>query len=192
MTDTPRTETAAARTSGIAAAPAPWLTALRWYLVAIAAGNLVWEFAQLPLFTIWKTGSTGDIVFAAVHCTGGDILVATASLVLALLLLGAGWPMTRHAYQRVAALTVVQGLAYTVFSEWLNVVVRKSWAYSELMPIVPVVNAGLSPLLQWIVLPLAAFWWAKRRLSAVQCEPGARPDGRRQSTVGPRADAPPT
>jgi len=165
MTDESQAETGAASAGSVAAAPAPWLTALRWYLVAIAAGNLVWELAQLPLYTIWKTGSAGDIVFAAVHCTGGDVLIATASLVLALLLWGAGWPVTRHAYRRVAALTVVFGLAYAIFSEWLNVVVRKSWAYSELMPIVPIVDAGLSPLLQWIVLPLAAFWWTAKRLS---------------------------
>ena len=168
MIDEPHAETAAASAGGIAAAPAPWLKALRWYLVTIALGNLVWEFAQLPLFTIWKTGSTGEIVFAAVHCTGGDILIATASLMLALLLWGAGWPSARDVYRRVAALTVVLGLAYTIFSEWLNVVVRKSWAYSELMPIVPIVDAGLSPLLQWIVVPLTAFWWVNKRLSAHQ------------------------
>jgi hypothetical protein len=164
MTDEPHAG-AAARAHGNAA---PWLTALRWYLVTIALGNLAWEFAQLPLYTIWNTGSTGDIVFAAAHCTGGDILIATAALVFALLLWGAGWPMARDIYRRVAALTVVFGLAYTIFSEWLNVVVRKSWAYSELMPIVPIVDAGLSPLLQWIVVPLTAFWWVNKRLSAHQ------------------------
>lgn len=163
MTDEPHGDDAAP-VRGVA----PWLTALRWYLASIAVGNLVWEFAQLPLYTIWSAGSTGDIVFAAVHCTGGDILIAAASLVLALLLWGAGWPITRRAYRQVAALTVAFGLAYAVFSEWLNVVVRKSWAYSELMPIVPIVDAGLSPLLQWIVLPLAAFWWAGRRVSALE------------------------
>jgi hypothetical protein len=168
MTDESQAETGAASAGSVAAGPAPWLTALRWYLVAITAGNLVWELAQLPLYTIWRMGSTADIVFAAVHCTGGDVLIATASLVLALLLCGAGWPITRRAYRRVAALTVALGLAYAVFSEWLNVVVRKSWAYSELMPIVPIVDAGLSPLLQWIVVPLAAFWWVGRRVSALE------------------------
>ena len=152
-----------------------WLFVLRHYLAVIVMANLAWEFAQLPLYTIWKTGSAGGIVFAAVHCTGGDILIATASLVLALVLAGAGWPTARRAYRRIAGLAVAFGLAYAVFSEWFNVVVRKSWAYSELMPVVPVVNAGLSPLLQWIVLPVAAFWWAGRCLSAAQCQAGARP-----------------
>lgn len=60
-------------------------------------------------------------------------------------------------------------LGYTVFSEWLNTSVRASWAYSDLMPVIPVVDLGLSPLAQWIVIPLAGFSWA--RLSA----PGGRP-----------------
>ena len=51
--------------------------------------------------------------------------------------------------------------AYTVFSEWLNTEIRGSWAYSELMPVVPVLEAGLSPVAQWIVIPIAAFWWAR-------------------------------
>jgi hypothetical protein len=50
---------------------------------------------------------------------------------------------------------------YTVFSEWLNTEVRGSWAYSEFMPVLPVIDAGLSPLAQWIIIPFAAFWWAR-------------------------------
>src|SRR3546814_3558185 len=30
-----------------------WLSVLRRYLAVIAVGNLAWEFAQLPLYTIW-------------------------------------------------------------------------------------------------------------------------------------------
>ena len=161
MSNCRQAETAPAGIRGVAATPADWLTVLRWYLLAIAVGNLVWEFAQPPLFTIWRSGSTGEIVFAVLHCTGGDILIATASLVLALVLGGANWPTARLAYRRVALLTVALGIAYTVFSEWLNVVVRRSWAYTDLMPTLPLIGTGLSPLAQWIVVPLAAFWWAR-------------------------------
>ena len=146
----------------IRAASTGWLIVLRWYLIMLGFGNLVWEFAHLPLYTIWRTGSRGDIVFAAVHCTGGDILIGTASLVLGLVLGGGGWPNARAAYLRVAVLTIGFGVAYTIFSEWLNVVVRKSWDYSSFMPIVPGMNVGLSPLLQWVVVPVAGFWLAGR------------------------------
>ena len=48
------------------------------------------------------------------------------------------------------------------FSHSLNIVVCQNWAYSDLMPVVSVIDTGLSPLLQWIVVPLAGFWFAHR------------------------------
>ena len=136
--------------------------ALRRYFAVIIPANLVWEFAHMPLYTIWYEGTAGEIVFAAVHCTGGDILIAMSALVLALLLAGSGWPADRIVARRVALIAVPAGVAYTIFSEWLNIVIRAAWAYSDLMPVVPIIDAGLSPLLQWTVIPLAAFWWAAR------------------------------
>ena len=153
--------------SGIAVAEqrtGNWLAALRRYLGVIAVGHLLWEFAHMPLYTIWWTGTWGEIVFAALHCTGGDILIALSSLVLALLTVGReGWP--RERFRAVATITVLLGLAYTAFSEWLNIVIRAAWAYSDLMPIVSVLEfeVGLSPLLQWIVVPLLAFRVVRRR-----------------------------
>ena len=145
-----------------------FLRSLRRYLAVIAVGNLVWEFAHMPLYTIWNTGSTGEIVFAAVHCTGGDLLIATSALLLSLLVFDAGWPWERRSVRRVIASTMVAGVGYTLFSEWLNIVVREAWAYSELMPVVPIVDAGLSPLLQWVVIPGLAFAWALRPFGATR------------------------
>jgi hypothetical protein len=45
--------------------------------------------------------------------------------------------------------------------EWLNVSVRGSWSYSALMPVIPIIGTGLSALMQWIVVPLLAFWVAR-------------------------------
>ena len=140
-----------------------WLAALRIYLLIVAAADLLWEAAHLPLYTIWQTGSAGAKIFAVAHCTLGDVLIALASLTMALMLVGhRDWPARRFA--TVAALTLAFGLGYTGFSEWLNVVVRRSWAYSSLMPIVSPfgVAIGISPLLQWIVVPVLAFYLASR------------------------------
>ncbi|MBZ0147806.1 MAG: hypothetical protein K8F62_09750 [Pseudorhodoplanes sp.] len=141
-----------------------WLRGLRIYLAVILTGNLVWEVLHLPLYTIWQTGSLREQAFAVLHCTLGDLLIATTSLVLALLLAGdAAWPV-RRAWP-VAALTILFGVSYTIYSEWLNVSVRAAWAYSEWMPVIAIgkLHIGLSPLLQWIVLPAAAAWIAHRR-----------------------------
>lgn len=140
---------------------AAWLAAFRRYLAFLALANLVWEIAQLPLYTIWGTDTVGELAFAVVHCTGGDILIAFSSLLLSLVLTGSDeWP--RRRFGRVAALAVGFGVGYTIFSEWLNIVVREAWQYSELMPVVPFIDTGLSPLLQWIIIPSLGLWWARR------------------------------
>jgi hypothetical protein len=138
-----------------------WLTLMRRYFTFIVSANLLWEIVQLPLYTIWQEGTTGEIAFAVVHCTGGDVLIATTALLGGLLLLGnARWPDER--YIAVAAFAFFAGLGYTAFSEWLNTTIRVSWAYSDLMPRLPAIGIGLSPLAQWIVIPVAAFWLSRR------------------------------
>ena len=65
-----------------------WPRAPRVYLGTIALGDLGWEAAPLPLYTIWRTGTPGEKAFAVVHCTGGDPLIALACLALALVVGG--------------------------------------------------------------------------------------------------------
>lgn len=82
-------------------------------------------------------------------------------MALALVLAGEpSWPA--RAQRRVAVLTIGFGAPYTVFSEWLNVVVRQTWVYSDLMPIVPVIGTDLSPLLQWVVVRMLVLHFARR------------------------------
>ena len=144
---------------------ADWPRALRRYLVFIGAANLLWEALQLPLYTIWATGTAREIAFAVVHCTAGDFIIAGIALMLAVAMVGErAWPM--RALRPVALLAIAFGLGYTIFSEWLNIVVRQSWAYSELMPVVPAIGTGLAPLAQWLVVPLGASWWARLGVAA--------------------------
>lgn len=131
-------------------APWSWHRFLRTYALASLLANLVWELVQMPLFTLWREGSAASIAYAAIHCTLGDVCIALAALIGSVLSLGNGrWPSER--YLPVAIGAVVLGLGYTAYSEWLNVYVRKSWSYSELMPLV--FGLGLSPLLQWVLIP---------------------------------------
>lgn len=139
-----------------------WLDALRRYLLFILLAHLGWEILQLPLYTIAWDGTLGEIAFAVIHCTGGDLLIALSALSFALVVFGhVDWPGKNHIAVTVA--TVAVGVAYTIFSEWLNLNVRQSWAYTEWMPIVPIFNVGLAPLLQWFVIPSAGLMLVRRR-----------------------------
>jgi hypothetical protein len=125
------------------------------YLGLATVLNLVWELGQLPLYTIWITKPLAYSLFAAVHCTIGDFLIAAITLILAVLLTGHDWP--RQNFWRVAGSAALFGIAYTICSEWWNVEVRGTWAYAMAMPRLPWIGTGLSPLAQWIVVPIAGF-----------------------------------
>lgn len=138
-----------------------WLSAFRLYLSVTAVASLAWEVAQLPLYTLWRTGSAREVAIAIAHCTAGDLVIAASALMTALALAGhRDWPVRR--FRPVVALTLAIGFAYTGYSEWLNTAVLMRWTYSDLMPIVPVLNLGLSPLLQWIVIPTATLTVVER------------------------------
>jgi hypothetical protein len=57
----------------------------------------------------------------------------------------------------------VLGIAYTLFSEWLNVTVSGNWAYTTAMPRLPFIGTGLAPLLEWVIVPTAALRIIGRR-----------------------------
>lgn len=144
---------------------ADWPKALRLYLGVSVAAHLAWEILQLPLYTLWSTGTLQAKAFAVLHCTVGDAMIAALSLLVALAIFApTTWPSAGVA--RVYAASLAIGIAYTFYSEWLNTSVRGSWTYSDLMPVVPIVGTGLSPLLQWIVVPTAAQWVAVFRREA--------------------------
>ena len=115
--------------------------------------NLIWELLQLPLYTIWWSEPWPRIALALFHCTLGDLLIGAVALTFALVVTGRRWPADRLARRRVVILTALAGAGYTIFSEWLNVEVRQTWAYTEMMPRLPFVSTGLTPLLQWLLLP---------------------------------------
>ena len=145
---------------------------LRNYLGFSLVGHLIWETLQLPLYTLWTTGTGQQKAFAIVHCTIGDVLIAAASVLAA----WAVFARSRGANAGVApvwAASLALGLGYTFFSEWLNTGVRANWTYSDLMPVVPLIETGLAPLLQWIVVPTLAMWaalgrapWIARKISS--------------------------
>jgi len=118
------------------------------------------------------------LLYTILHCTLGDLLIASGALGLSVAIAGRGWPAAARSYVAVAAVAVALGLGYTVYSEWLNVAVRQSWAYSPWMPRVPPLGTGLAPLLQWIVIPALAFWFAGgRRISRAVARSSQLPPG---------------
>ncbi len=115
------------------------------YGASTALLNLCWELLQLPLYSLWVDGSAGEIAYAVLHCTVGDLLIASICLGSAVLLVRPGkWPKAPSV--ATTLLTVAFGVGYTIHSEWYNTTVAHAWAYSDWMP--QVSGIGLSPLAQ--------------------------------------------
>jgi hypothetical protein len=141
-----------------------WLLAIRRYMIAMTAGNLVWEVAQLPLYTVWRRGTPSEMAAAAFHCLLGDLVIASVTLTFALALFGTPtWPHEK--FWTVGSAVILGGVGYTIYSEYANTVLRVSWAYSAWMPTLPVFGTGIAPLVQWLVVPALALTHASSRLS---------------------------
>lgn len=148
-----------------AARPSPGVstgTGIGWHDVrrgarfALVTGPLflIWEIAQLPLYTIWWDRPLRESIAAAVHCTFGDIAVAFICFMLASVL-------TRFFNGASNALmfggfVILMGVTATAILEVLSTQILNRWSYAPAMPTLPWLGIGLSPLLQWIVVPTIA------------------------------------
>ena len=134
--------------------------------------QLLWEIAQFPLYTVWHEGDWGYILYGLVHCTLGDLLIMLAVYwAMSLLNRSRYWIFT-PALPNVVLFTVF-GLGYTIFSEILNTRIKGTWGYTELMPIVPVIEIGGMPFLQWLLIPPVLIW-LMRLMKLVQSTPAVR------------------
>lgn len=125
--------------------------ALAWAAVSTPL-HLVWEAFHIRFYTIWQDG-IAQIAYALAHCTAGDAVIAFTTFVVAAV--GARDPNWPWRVPRLGVpLLLAAGLGYTVVSEWINVYWLGRWAYLERMPMVG--GIGLTPLAQWLVVPLVS------------------------------------
>lgn len=138
-----------------------WSSVALVYLAVSAPLHLGWEFAQLPFYTLFWQEPVGTIIYSVVHCTLGDMIISTITLFLAIGITKRK-ASTDPQVQSVMLRAITLGVAYTVFSEWLNVEVRHTWSYTNAMPRLPPLGTGLTPTLQWLIVPSLASWLTVR------------------------------
>ncbi len=162
--DTAITRTTIIRRMTASPEPASLVDALRravTYAVVTLPMFALWELAHAPLYTIWIEAGPAAAWQAALHCTLGDAVIAFACA-LAALLFTRVLPWTRHVH-RTDMVVVTLGLATTIAIEWISTQWLGRWTYRESMPVDPILGIGLSPLAQWIVVPLLALWILRRK-----------------------------
>ncbi len=131
--------------------------------------ELLWETAQFPLYDVWHQNEWGYILYGLAHCTAGDLLILLVLYeVIALLNRNRYWYLNNVILNGL--LFTAFGVGYTIYSETMNVRVKGNWGYTDLMPIVPVVDIGGMPFLQWVLIP-PVLLWLMRQVKPVQPAP---------------------
>jgi hypothetical protein len=87
----------------------------------------------------------------------GDLLILLAAYeIVSLGRRSRGWFLTNVISGGV--LFTLLGAGYTVYSEIMNVRIKGTWGYTDLMPLVPILDIGGMPLLQWLLIPPVLLW----------------------------------
>jgi arginine exporter protein ArgO len=116
--------------------------------------NLAWELLQVPLFE-GASYNFKHIAFCAVAAVADAIMVLLLYFGFALLYNNSFW-INDLTFRRGLILILVGG-AGAVLAEVMHTA-KGSWAYADAMPIIPVVNVGLSPVLQFMILPVIIYY----------------------------------
>ncbi|MFQ5684130.1 MAG: hypothetical protein ACE5HC_12750 [Candidatus Binatia bacterium] len=114
--------------------------------------NLLWEAVQAPLFVFEQQASQFLLGGCLLFCSLVDgLMTLTAYWVLSAIYRDRYWFVIRKVKYLWSFVGVALVLA--VGSEYTAVHYRNLWEYSSLMPVIPVVQLGLTPVLQWLFLP---------------------------------------
>ena len=121
----------------------------RWAVVTLVF-HLAWETTHVRLYTLWSDPDRWYVWRSVLHCTLGDVVIGTTAFGFASWFLArVDWPI--HRPRVGTAIVIAIGTVFTVWSEWNNVYRLQLWDYAPAMP--TIFGIGVSPLLQWVVLP---------------------------------------
>ena len=131
------------------------------FVVSVAL-NFIWELVQAPLYV--GMSSLGDIVRHCFVASLGDGIILWMIYGLGWVAFG-NWRWTFQPGSRQIAFTVSTGLVIAILIEWFALHWLHRWAYTIDMPRIPVLDVGLTPILQMLILPPIIFFLTQKILS---------------------------
>ena len=114
--------------------------------------NLLWETIQAPLFIFDQQSSALLLTGCLLFCSGVDaFMTLTSYCALSVVARSRYWFLTRRLSHWVSFVGI--GLVLALASEYTAIHYRNLWQYSGRMPVIPDLDIGLTPILQWLILP---------------------------------------
>lgn len=123
--------------------------------------HFVWEFLQAPFWVGMAELPHWEGVRTCTVATLGDVLIALVAFWIgALAARSRAWLLIPELAP--TAIYMIVGLALTIIYEFLATGPLARWEYADSMPRLPGLGTGLVPVLQWLTLPVATLWLARR------------------------------
>lgn len=116
--------------------------------------NFLWEVIQMPLYKN-SALSLQSVAFCGLASVADAIMVLLIYFCFALLCKKPLW-IEKFTALRVFFLMIVGGIG--AIAAEMRHVSAGNWAYDESMPILPIVDVGLSPVLQFMLLPALIYY----------------------------------
>ena len=125
--------------------------------------HFAWEMMQVPWFDGMLEASHGTVVWLCTRATFGDVVIMVfAFWVGSWTVRSRTWVVAR--FWRPVLVTIATGLLITVVFEWMATGMLDRWSYADTMPVVPGVGIGLTPFLQWLLLPPLVLWLTRNHI----------------------------
>lgn len=118
--------------------------------------NFAWELIQMPLYER-SSFSMDHVVFCALGSVADAIMVLLLYFGLAFIFNNPLW-IEHLKWQRIVLAILIGGTG-AILGEIRHLSLG-SWAYADSMPIIPVVNVGISPVLQFMTLPFLSYFFS--------------------------------
>jgi hypothetical protein len=119
--------------------------------------NFAWELAQGSLYEGFRY-DLEHISFCALASVADMLMVLVLLFAFALIYKNVFWVRPLK-FNRSLLLILVGGLGAIAAEMWHTS--RGDWSYADAMPLLPLVDVGLSPVLQFAILPLSVLLLSK-------------------------------
>jgi hypothetical protein len=119
---------------------------------------------QMPLFEFSESSDLLAMNWMCTQASLGDGVIAVLAYYFVCFVKKGPW-LSSAATIRDMILFLVPGIVLTIVMEYLNTLILFRWAYGSLMPVIPGLNIGLAPFMQWLIIPPLVYLACKKKLS---------------------------
>ena len=124
--------------------------------------NFIWEIWQVPLFQSMDNLTHFEATIGCTRAAGGDVVILLVAFwTMALTARSRSWIIHPTTIQVTGFIAV--GIVITVVVEAISIHVLNRWQYATAMPTLPIIGTGITPILQWLMIPPIIVFMKLRR-----------------------------